>query len=66
MPKQKERKLTNKKGKSNSRQKVGLSPEALYHIGKIKTGKPVIDLIEYNNEQLIEKKTLACNRPKVI
>ncbi len=64
MPKQKERKLTNKKGKSNSRQKVGLSPGSLIHIGKIKTGKPVIDLIEYNNEQLIEKKDIGVQQAK--
>jgi magnesium transporter len=64
MPKQKERKLTKKKGKSNSRQKVGLSPGSLIHVGKVKTDKPVIDLIEYNSKQIIEKKDIGVQQAK--
>jgi magnesium transporter len=64
MPKYKEKKLARKKGGSNNRQKVGLSPGSLIHIGKVKTDKPVIDLIEYNNEQIIEKKDIGVQQAK--
>jgi magnesium transporter len=64
MPKQKVKRSAKKTGKSNSRQKVGLSPGSLIHVGRVKTDKPVIDLIEYNKEQLIEKKDIGVQQAK--
>ncbi|PKP54105.1 MAG: magnesium and cobalt transport protein CorA [Bacteroidetes bacterium HGW-Bacteroidetes-1] len=55
----KQRKSTKKLGKPGTVKKSGLPAGSLIHVGKIKTEKTRIDVIEYNATSLIEKNQLG-------
>ncbi len=55
MAKQHRRKSAGKLGKAGAGRKAGMPPGSLVHIGQVKTEKPVIDVVEFDSGNIIEK-----------
>jgi magnesium transporter len=51
-------KTAGKLGKAGSFKKAGMPPGSLIHVGHVKTERPIIDLIEYDEAGIVEKKDI--------
>ncbi len=58
MKARKNKRSANKLGKPGSRLKAGLPPGSLVHIGKVKTDKTTIDLLEFDQNKLTKKNNI--------
>jgi magnesium transporter len=54
-----QRKAAKKLGKAGSFKKAGMPPGSLVHVGHVKTARPVIDLLEFDGEEIVEKKDIG-------
>ena len=61
MKARKNKRTANKLGKPGSRQKAGLPPGSLVHIGKVKTENTTIDVLEFDQNKLTKKNNIQLN-----
>ncbi len=54
----KRKKTARKLGKAGAAKKAGMPPGSLIHVGTIKTDRTVIDLIEYDGNEILDKKDI--------